>query len=168
MSDESTASVIDRRSFMLGMMTAFGECVAAEAKKCAFSPPFYPGDYLMLRAEAERIADELGVRIWLEENPEIREDNKIMWWVMYKFDEVLEEYQDLRAEGLNPAYEFDRFFDLLSYGYAFGEHSELVRSRIRKKEDTMGTVARVLFKPGDWPLPAGSRVRSANGSTGGN
>jgi len=161
MSDESQASMIDRKSFMLGMMTAFGECVAAEAKKCAFSPPFYPRDYPVLKTEAERIANELNVSIWLEENPEIREENKVMWWVMYKFEEVLEEYRDLRAQGFNPAYEFERFFDLLSYGYAFGDNSEHVVSRIRKKEETMGTVARILFQPGDWPLPAGSRVKQS-------
>lgn len=158
MSDDSPASAIDRRSFMLGMMTAFGECVAAEAKKCAFSPPFYPHDLPVLEVEAGRIANELGIALWLEENPEIRQENRVMWWVMYKFDEVLAEYRSLRARGLNPAYEFDRFFDLLSYGYAFGENSEQVVARIRKKEETMGTVTRILFQPGDWPLPATSRL----------
>ena len=49
------AGMIDRKSFMLGMMTAFGECIAGEAKKCAFSPPFYPEDYYDLKVEAERI-----------------------------------------------------------------------------------------------------------------
>jgi hypothetical protein len=152
------AKMIDRKSFMLGMMTAFGECVAAEAKKCAFSPPFYPEDYFILKTEAERIAKELSIGLWLEENKEIHKDHRVMWWVMYKFDEILDEYQGLRAKGLNPAFEFDRFFDLLSYGYAFGENAENVSSRIRKKEDTMGTVTRILFQPGDWPLPADSRT----------
>ena len=151
------AKMIDRKSFMLGMMTAFGECVAGEAKKCAFSPPFYPEDYSILKAEAERIADELNICIWLEKNEEIREENRVIWWVMYKFQEILDEYHDLRAKGFNPAYEFDEFSELLSYGYAFGENSEHVSSRIRKKGDTMETVTRILFQPGDWPLPPGSR-----------
>ena len=142
---------------MLGMMTAFGECVAAEAKKCAFSPPFYPEDYYILKTEVERIADELNIGMWLEENNEIQEDHRVMWWVMYKFPEILDEYQNLRSKGLNPAFEFDRFFDLLSYGYAFGENAENVSSRIRQKRDTMETVTRILFQPGDWPLPQGSR-----------
>lgn len=151
------AKMIDRKSFMLGMMTAFGECVAGEAKKCAFSPPFYPEDYDILKTEAERIVDELNICIWLEQNDEIREENRVMWWVMYKFPEILEEYHAIRAQGFNPAYEFDAFSDLLSYGYAFGENAERVSSKIRKKEDTMETVTRVLFQAGDWPLPAGSR-----------
>ena len=153
------AKMIDRKSFMLGMMTAFGECVAGEAKKCAFSPPFYPEDYYILKTEAERIADELSIFMWLEENEEIREENRVMWWVMYKFPEILDEYHDIRAKGFNPAYEFDEFSELLSYGYAFGENSENVSSRLRKKEDTMETVTRVLFQPGDWPLPPGSRKK---------
>ena len=97
------AKMIDRKSFMLGMMTAFGECVAGEAKKCAFSPPFYPEDYYVLKIEAERIAAELSIDIWLEENAEIHEDHRVMWWVMYKFPEILDEYHALRAKGFNPA-----------------------------------------------------------------
>jgi hypothetical protein len=162
MSQSSTsidlAKMIDRKSFMLGMMTAFGECVAAEAKKCAFSPPFYPDDYFILKTEAERIADELNLGLWLEENEEIGQDHKIMWWVMYKFPETLDEYHALRAKGFNPAFEFDQFYDLLSYGYAFGDHAEKVNARIRRKGETMDTVARILFQPGDWPLPADSRT----------
>jgi hypothetical protein len=144
---------------MLGMMTAFGECIAAEAKKCAFSPPFYPEDYYLLKTEAERIAAELNICLWLEKNDEIEEHSKVMWWVMYKFPEILREYQEMRAQGFNPAYEFDRFSALLSYGCAFGENSGNVLPKMREKADTMETVTRVLFQPGDWPLPEGSRKK---------
>ena len=146
--------LIDRRSFMLGMITAFGECVGGEAKKCAFSPPFYPDDYYLLKTDAERIASELSIHLWLEENAEIAEEKRVMWWVIYKFPEVLDEYHRLRAEGHNPAFEFDAFGDLLSYGYAFGDHSENVSARMRTQEDTMGDGnPGVLFQPGDWPGP---------------
>ncbi len=37
--------------FILGMITAFSECVAKEAEKAAFSPPFYPNDYLSILDE---------------------------------------------------------------------------------------------------------------------
>jgi len=154
---KDAATPIDRTSFMLGMMTAFGECIAGETKRCAFSPPFYPEDIHLLRTEAKRIADELHIRIWLEENPEIRKRNRVMWWVMYKFPEILDEYRALREQGFNPAYEFDAFSDLLSYGHAFGENSEQVLARIREKEDTMKTVTRILFRPGDWPPPDDAR-----------
>ena len=151
------ASLIDRRSFMLGMITAFGECIAAEAKKCAFSPPFYPEDYYMLKTEAERIAAELGIQLWFEENSEIKVENRVQWWVMYKFPEVLEEYHALRAKKLNPAFEFKPYFDLLGYGVAFGENAEKVKPEIREEGETLGTVERVLFQEGDWPLPADAR-----------
>lgn len=150
--------MIDRTSFMLGMMTAFGECVAGETKKCAFSPPFYPGDLAALKTEAERIAAELGLGLWLEENPEIRAENRVLWWVMYKFPEILEQYRAIRAQGFNPAFEFDRFGPLLSYGLAFGLNADQVVPRMREKTDTMETVTRILFRPGDWPLPPDSRV----------
>ena len=144
---------------MLGMMTAFGECIAGEAKKCAFSPPFYPEDYYTLKTEAERIADELSIYLWLEENQEIQEENRVMWWVMYKFPEVLDEYHAIRKKGFNPAYEFDEFTDLLSYGFAFGEGAENVSQKLRQKEETMGPVTRILFQPGDWPVPSGARKK---------
>jgi hypothetical protein len=58
-------SSIDRKSFTLGMITAFAECLAGEAKKLAFSPPFYPEDYKDLREEAERICQEQGVFLFI-------------------------------------------------------------------------------------------------------
>ncbi len=71
--------------------------------------------------------------------------------------EILDEYRALREQGFNPAYEFDRFRDLLSYGFAFGENADTVRGRLRENTETMETVTRVLFRPGDWPLPPESR-----------
>ena len=43
--------LIDRKSYILGMMTAFAECVTNECKKIALSPPFYPEDYDTVVAE---------------------------------------------------------------------------------------------------------------------
>jgi hypothetical protein len=62
---------IDRKSFILGMMTAFAECLAHECKKAAPSPPFYPEDYPRVRSEAERIAREHGLFLWYEENADL-------------------------------------------------------------------------------------------------
>ena len=62
---------------MLGMITAFAECLAGEAKKLAFSPPFYPEDYKSLRKEAEQICREQGVLIWYEENAELPADKRV-------------------------------------------------------------------------------------------
>ncbi len=42
---KNTSKPIDRRSYIIGMMTAFAECVTNECKKIALSPPFYPEDY---------------------------------------------------------------------------------------------------------------------------
>jgi len=147
------SKLIDRRSFMLGMMTAFAECIAGEAKKCAFSPPFYPEDYPGLEPEAQRIANEQGIYLWFEENPDIPEEHRVHWWVMYKFPEVLEEYKELRKKGFNPAWQFDKFRGLLGYGTVWGKNADKVIPKMRKPETIMGTVARILFRPGDWPPP---------------
>lgn len=142
---------IDRISFILGMMTGFAECLAGECKECAFSPPFYPVDYQSLKTEAERIAKEQGIYLWLEKNSDINKKNRVYWWVMYKYPEILEEYKAIRKHGYNPAWDFDKFRELLSYGIVWGEGAESVIPKMRKKETIMGTVSRVLFKPGEWP-----------------
>ena len=101
---------------MLGMITAFAECLAGEAKKLAFSPPFYPEDYKSLRKKAEQICREQGVFIWYEENADLPEDKRVHWLVLFKYPEVLDEYKKLRQEGFNPALHFEKFMSLLSYG----------------------------------------------------
>ncbi|HQE06319.1 MAG TPA: hypothetical protein PLJ57_08630 [Tepidanaerobacteraceae bacterium] len=146
------ARYIDRKSFMLGMITAFAECVAGECKRVAFSPPFYPDDYNLLLADAQEIIDEQGLYLWYEENLDIPEDVRVNWFVIYKFPEVLEEYKALRKK-YNPAYDFDKFREFLSYGIVWGENAKKVKPKMRKKETIMGTVARILFKPGEWPPP---------------
>jgi hypothetical protein len=148
-----TVSEIDRISFIIGMVTAFAECIASECKKAAFSPPFYPADYEVLVPEAERIAEEQGIRLWYEESMDIPEASRLHWFVMYKFPEVLQEYRELRNKGFNPAWNLDKFSNLLSYGVVWGEHADKVIPNMREKRDTINTVARILLRPGDWPVP---------------
>ena len=159
----SSESSIDRKSFMLGMITAFAECLAGEAKKMAFSPPFYPEDYQSLREEAEQICQEQGIFVWHEENEDLPEDRRVHWLVLFKFPEVLETYKTLRQEGFNPALHFEKFMTLLSYGSAWGKKADKVVPRIREKRPVMDTVARILLKPGDWPIKngAGSKAQGS-------
>lgn len=57
---------IDKKSFVLGMVTAFGECVANEAKRLAFSPPVFPAYEEELLPEIMRICEEQGLQYYLE------------------------------------------------------------------------------------------------------
>ncbi len=143
---------IDRRSYILGMITAFAECVANECKKLAFSPPFYPADYDLVVKGAERIAREQAVFLWYEQNLDIPAARRLNWFVMYKFAEVLDEYRRLRNAGYNPAWHFEKFSKLLSYGTAWGEGAQSVTPRLRAPAKTTDTYAVVLLKPGDWPI----------------
>lgn len=143
---------IDRKSFILGMVTAFAECVANECKKAALSPPFYPEDYETVLQEVESIAKDQGIFWWYEENPDIPANARLNWFVLYKFPEVLEEYQDLRKQGLNPAWNLERFSNFLSYGTVWGDGAENVISKVREKRSTVDTYAKILLNPGDWPI----------------
>lgn len=143
---------VDRKSFMLGMITAFAECLAGEAKRLAFSPPFYAEDLESIRQEAERIAGEQGIYLYFEENADLPVPGMLHWYVMYKFHDVFEEYRRLRAGGYNPALHFDKFAALLSYGMVWGEGAEKVTPKLREKRETKDSVARLLLDPKDWPI----------------
>jgi hypothetical protein len=151
-SDLNSSKVIDRKSFILGMVTAFAECVANECKKAAFSPPFYPEDYETVLQGVENIAKDQGIFLWYEENLDIPENVRLNWFVLYKFPEVLEEYQRLRNQGFNPAFHLEEFSNILSYGTAWGDGAESVIPNVREKRLTIDTYATVLLKPGDWPI----------------
>jgi hypothetical protein len=153
----SSKSSIERKSFMLGMITAFAECLAGEAKKLAFSPPFYPEDCKSLHEEAERICQEQGIFLWLEKNADLPAKRRLHWLVLFKFPEVLEEYKKLRQKGFNPALHFEKFTALLSYGSVWGKKADNVVARMREKRPVLDTVARILLKPGDWPVETGAR-----------
>ena len=51
---------LDKRSFILGMITAFSECVAAGCKRLALSPPLSEADYDAVADEAHEIIEKHG------------------------------------------------------------------------------------------------------------
>lgn len=143
---------IDRKSFILGMITAFAECVANECKKAAFSPPFYPQNYKTLLPETRQIAKDNGIFIWYEKNLDIPRINRVNWFVIYKFPEVLDEYRALREKGYNPAWQLEKFTNFLSYGMVWGAGAGTVIPKIRETREMRPTYARILLKPGSWPI----------------
>ncbi len=136
------------------MITAFAECLANESKKAAFSPPFYPEDYPSIKAEAERIAQEQCISLWYEENQDMPSSKRIVWFVMFKFPEVLDEYRRIREEGHNPVSDLERFSALLSYGTVWGQGAEKLVPVMRRENsgDLMPTVSRILFKSENSPF----------------
>jgi hypothetical protein len=144
-SKNAQGNSIDRGSFILGMITAFAECLASECKKMAFSPPFYPVDYEPIRVEAEKIAQEQGIQLWYEANSDLPEEKKVHWLVMYKFPDVLEEYKGLRDEGHNPYSNLEMFGSILSYGTVWGRNADKVVPKMREKREIKDTVSRILL-----------------------
>ena len=134
----------ERKAFILGMMTAFAECVTNECKKLALSPPFYPEDTPFLREEAQEIAREQAIFLWYEPNEDIPEAHRLNWFVLYKFPEALEAYLELRNRGLNPAFDFEAFFPILSYGMAWRKECVALAPAFRETRETECTFARFL------------------------
>jgi hypothetical protein len=146
------SEVIDRKSFIVGMIAAFAECLAYECKKAAFSPPFLAEDYERVHDEAVKIAREQGIYLCYEENADIPAEKRVNWFVMYKYPEVLDEYKRLRNRGYNPAWDLEKFYGFLSYGIVWGKDAEKVIPEIREKKAQGDTVSRILFSSGGWPI----------------
>ena len=106
---------VDKRSFILGMVTAFCECVAGGCKRLALSPPLGKGDYERVAEEANAIIEKHGLIHYHERNLDLAEDERFEWIVIAGKQAVMDQYMALREKGLSPAKSLSPFSDLLSY-----------------------------------------------------
>lgn len=107
---------LEKHSFALGMVAAFCECVAADAKPLALSPPLFKGDFEALRGPAAELVAAHGVSVYYEANADIPEDKRVYWLVIYARQEALDAYLRLRAKGENPGKHLEAFAEVLGYG----------------------------------------------------
>lgn len=108
----------EEESFALGMAAAFCECVAAECKRLAFSPPLRPESAARLWGRMEAVALLHSLRCYLDEGRDLPLQQRQCWYVFYKFPEDLEAYHLLRQAGENPLVALQPFAGLLGYGTA--------------------------------------------------
>ena len=100
--------MLDKRSFILGMVTAFSECVAAGCKQLALSPPLTGEDYASVAKEANEIIEKHGLIHYHEEK-------RFEWILIARRQETIDRYLELRGSGCNPADSLVPFSELLSY-----------------------------------------------------
>lgn len=105
----------DKRSFIMGMVTAFSECVAGGCKRLALSPPLLPGEYERFGAEACAIIEAHGLIHYHERNRDMPAGERWEWILIAARPETIEAYLRLRGEGLSPARSLGPFSGLLSY-----------------------------------------------------
>ena len=105
----------DKRSFVMGMITAFSECVAGGCKRLALSPPLLPGEYEAMGKEAEEIITRHGLVHYHERNLDMPEKERWEWILIAARERTIEEYLELREKGLSPAASLGPFAELLSY-----------------------------------------------------
>lgn len=106
---------MDKRSFILGMITAFSECVAGGCKRLALSPPLTPADRTAVGEEARAIIEKHGLLCSHERNPELPKNERFEWLLIAARQETLDAYWALRREGHSPARSLAPFAALLSY-----------------------------------------------------
>ena len=124
-----TIQPLDRRSFILGMITAFCECVAGGCKRLALSPPMKAEDFERTAEEAFALIRRHGLVCAVEENPELPEAERFRWILIAARPETLDAYHALRAAGHSPALSLAPFHELLSYRPEEGVHTGYDASR---------------------------------------
>ena len=110
----------DQNSYILGMITAFCECVAGGCKRMALSPPMRPEVCASIRGEAEALIERHGLVHWHERNPELEAGARFEWIIIAARQETIDAYLALRAAGHSPARSLKPFHHLLSYDPAQG------------------------------------------------
>lgn len=106
---------LDKYSFILGMVTAFSECVAGGCKRLALSPPLTHEDYEMVKEDACAVIEKHGLVHWHEKNEDLPIEERFEWILIAGRQETLETYCALRTAGFSPARSLEPFSRLLSY-----------------------------------------------------
>ena len=106
---------LDKRSFILGMITAFSECVAGGCKRLAFSPHMAKEDYELVREEAADIIEKHGLVRYHERNLDRPEGTRVEWILIAARQNTIDQYQQLRSRGFSPMESLQPFSELLSY-----------------------------------------------------
>ena len=114
---------MDKRSFILGMVTAFSECVAGGCKRLALSPPLSDEDYRGTAADACEIIENHGLLHFHEENLDQPVDSRFHWILIAGKQETITRYLSLRKAGYSPMVSLSPFSDLLSYNPAESIHT---------------------------------------------
>ena len=106
---------LDKHSFILGMVTAFSECVAGGCKRLALSPPLSDEDYAETAEEACALIEKHGLLHYHEENADQPEGKRFHWILIAGRQETIDSYLALRRAGYSPAESLEPFHELLSY-----------------------------------------------------
>ena len=104
--------MIDKRSFVLGMVTAFCECIASGCKRLALSPPLTHADYESFHDEVEKVIEKHGLIHYHEDN---QDHPGFEWIVIASKLETISSYAALRDLGYSPVESLEPFYNLLSY-----------------------------------------------------
>ncbi len=105
----------DQRSFIMGMIVAFSECVAGGCKRLALSPPLLPGEYERWGGEACDIIERHGLVHYHERNADMPQEGRWEWIVIAARPQTIDAYLDLRRRGHSPMRSLEPFAGLLSY-----------------------------------------------------
>ena len=114
---------LDKRSFILGMITAFCECVAGGCKRLALSPPLTKADFATVADEACALIEKHGLLHYHEKNLDQPENGRFEWILIAAKEDTIHDYLARRQEGLSPAVSLAPFSDLLSYNPAESVHT---------------------------------------------
>ena len=114
---------LDKYSFILGMITAFCECVAGGCKRLALSPPMTKADYALAAEEAKAVIKKHGLIYYYEPNLDQPEGKRVDWLLIAGEQRTIDQYLSLRRQGYSPLDSLGPFSELLSYDPAHSVHT---------------------------------------------
>lgn len=114
---------MDKRSFVMGMITAFCECVAGGCKKLALSPPLTHEDFDSFSSEAYSLIERHGLVHYHEKNLDLPAEERFEWILVARSQDTIGEYLSVREQGFNPSVSLEPFWGVLSYDAANSVHT---------------------------------------------
>lgn len=114
---------MDKRSFVMGMITAFCECVAGGCKKLALSPPLTHEDFDSFSSEAYSLIERHGLVHYHEKNLDLPAEERFEWILIARSQDTIGEYLSVREKDFNPSVSLEPFWGVLSYDAANSVHT---------------------------------------------
>ena len=106
---------MDQYAFILGMITAFCECVAGGCKRLALSPPLDHKIFESVRDDAYKLIEKHGLIHYHERNLDLAEKERIEWILIAARQETIDEDLKIRSGGNSPVKSLKPFWGVLSY-----------------------------------------------------
>lgn len=98
-----------RTGLLTGLVDSLCLCVKSGGKRLEMTPPLPPEQFSRVSRQLAAQIRKHGLGLYLEENGELQNCQRYVWYLIYQDEQSIREYSILRVSGSNPAVDFQRF-----------------------------------------------------------